>query len=315
MHHDNRPQDFTVSATLPYSSKPEEFRCNHLHLMVGDTCVVDTDRGPNFAVVTRSRMKAQGKKCCKRLRNVIRKATKRDIESNMRLRERETELYHMVRAKVEENELKMKVSKVSVPLDEKRVVVYFTAEERVDFRDIVKSLSSELKMKIEMRQMGIRDEAKMLGGSGICGQKLCCSSFLGEFAPVSIRMAKDQNLSLNPAKISGVCGRLMCCLIYENAFYKEMQKIVPRTGKAVTTPQGKGKVVVADFLKARVTVDLGENGVASFEASEVELVNKPQPQKQSKKGKRAADKTKDGPNKKNETSGQAVSEKRKDEKT
>ncbi len=314
MQQDNRTPDFTVSATLPYSSKPEEFRCNHLHLKVGDTCVVDTDRGPDFAVITGSRVKAQGKKCCKRLRNVIRKATKRDIESNMRLRKRETEIYGLARKKVEENELKMKVSQVSVTLDEKRVIVYFTAEERVDFRDIVKSLASELKMKIEMRQMGIRDEAKMLGGSGVCGQKLCCSSFLGKFAPVSIRMAKDQNLSLNPAKISGVCGRLMCCLIYENDFYKEMQKIVPRTGKAVITPQGNGKVIVADFLKSRVTVDLGENGVASFDASEVELVNKPQQQKHGKKEKRAVDKTRNRPNGKNETSGQTISEKRKDEK-
>jgi cell fate regulator YaaT (PSP1 superfamily) len=175
--------------------------------------------------------------------------------------------------------LKIKISVVEMSFDEKRAVIYFTSEERVDFREIVKAIAIEKDVRIEMRQLGIRDEAKMIGGSGVCGFKLCCSGFLTDFAPVSIRMAKDQNMSLNPAKILGVCGRLMCCLTYEQNFYREMQKTVPRTGKAVNTPEGRGRVIVADFLRSRVTVLLEEEkGVMTFEAAQVSLVYPPQQQ-------------------------------------
>lgn len=277
--------DYTVAVVFRHSARQMEFRCNHLDLRVGDRCVVDTERGPGIAVVSRSRLKAHGRRCPKPLRNVLRKATGHDIEADKRNEEKEKLIYREARRKVLEREIRMKISQVEVTFDEKRAIIYFTADERVDFRDMVKSLAAELNVRIEMRQVGVRDEARMIGGNGVCGFKLCCSSFLTDFVPVSIRMAKDQNLSLNPVKISGVCGRLMCCLMYEQDFYKEMQKVVPRTGKTVMTPEGRGKVLVADFLRSRVTVNLeDEKGVKTFEAAQVQLLAPPQQQRQRQKG-------------------------------
>lgn len=278
--------DYTVSVVFRHSERGVEFRCNHLELMVGDKCVVDAERGPGVGVVNRTRLKAPGRRSARPLRNVLRKATERDLEVDRRNAEKEKRIYAEARRKIQEYELRMKLSQVELTFDEKRAIIYFTAEERVDFRDMVKGLAAAHDVRIEMRQVGVRDEARMIGGHGVCGFKLCCSSFLGDFMPVSIKMAKDQNLSLNPVKISGVCGRLMCCLMYEQDFYKEMQKIVPRTGKTVMTPDGRGKVLVADFLRARVTVNLDEEkGVKTFEASEVQLVFPPQQQQQKQRPK------------------------------
>ncbi|MBI5637365.1 MAG: hypothetical protein HZA03_05280 [Nitrospinae bacterium] len=277
--------DFTVGVTFRHSARAAEFRCNHLDLRVGDACVVDTERGPCIGTVNRSRIRAEGRRCHKQLRNVLRKASPRDIEVDKRNIEKEKEIYRGARQKIKEQRIRMKLSQVEVTFDEKRAIIYFTSEDRVDFREMVKQLAAECNVRIEMRQVGVRDEAKQLGGHGICGVKLCCSSFLADFAPVSIKMAKDQNLSLNPVKISGVCGRLMCCLTYEQDFYKEMQKIVPRTGKTVITPEGRGKVLVADFLRQRVTVIVeGEKGIMVFEAAQVQLAFPPQQQQQKRPG-------------------------------
>lgn len=276
--------DFTVGVTFRHSARAAEFRCNHLDLRVGDACVVDTERGPCIGTVNRSRIKAEGRRCHKQLRNVLRKASPRDLEVDKRNIEKEKEIYRGARQKIQEYRIRMKLSQVEVTFDERRAIIYFTSEDRVDFREMVKQLAAECNVRIEMRQVGVRDEAKQLGGNGICGFKLCCSSFLQDFAPVSIKMAKDQNLSLNPVKISGVCGRLMCCLTYEQDFYKEMQKIVPRTGKTVITPEGRGKVLVADFLRQRVTVMVeGEKGIMVFEAAQVQLAFPPQQQQQGKR--------------------------------
>jgi len=278
--------DFTVGVSFRHSAKPEDYRCNHLPLQVGDTCVVDTEHGPSIGKVSRGRMKAVGRKCCHRLRNVIRKATSEDLEKEKRILEKEAEIYRFGRKKIDEFELKMRLGHLEVTYDEKRVILYFTADNRVDFRDMVKAIASELDLKVEMRQVGIRDEAKKLGGCGICGEGLCCTSFLDDFAPVSIRMAKDQGLSLNPAKISGVCGRLMCCLNYENDFYREMQKIVPKPGKAVKTPQGRGRVISSDYFKKQVVVDFGgEIERMTFNADEVSLFFPPQQKGSGKKNK------------------------------
>jgi len=272
--------DFTVAVSFPYSARPEDYRCNHLHLGVGDECIADTENGPALGTVARARMKVKGRRCCHRLRNIIRKATEEDLKISYRIRQKEKEAYQAARRAIEEYELDMKLNHLEITWDEKRAIVFFTSEDRVDFRDMVKSIASHLKLKIEMRQIGARDEARMLGGAGICGCKLCCSSFLKEFAPVSIRMAKDQGLSLNPSKISGVCGRLMCCLNYEDKYYREMHKIVPRVGKTVITPSGKGKVINADYLRERVTVDLGDDGRETFQASEVTTGQRDQKKKQ-----------------------------------
>jgi len=271
--------DYTVAITFRNNARPVEFRCNHLELKVGDYCIVDSDRGASIGMVERARMKMLGRRSTRPLKNVLRKATPYDLEVNLRNREKEKQLFGMARRKISDARLRMKLSHVEITFDEKRAIIYFTSEDRVDFRDMVKSLAADMNVRIEMRQVGVRDEARILGGSGICGFKLCCSSHLPDFVPVSIRMAKDQNLSLNPTKISGVCGRLMCCLIYEQDFYKEMQKTVPRTGRTVITPEGRGKVLVADFLRSRVTVNLdAEGGIMTFEAAQVQLANPPQAQ-------------------------------------
>ncbi len=278
--------EYTVAVTFRHSARALEFRCNHLELRVGDQCVVDTERGPCIGTVQRARLKVEGRRCPRALRNVIRKATAKDLEVDKRNYDKEKEIYSLARDKIKAQGLKMKLSQVEVTFDEKRAIIYFTADERVDFREMVKGLAAECNVRIEMRQIGVRDEARQLGGAGICGFKLCCSTFLPDFAPVSIKMAKDQNLSLNPTKISGVCGRLMCCLMYEQDFYKEMQKIVPRTGKTVITPEGRGKVLVADFLRQRVTVNVeGEKGIMVFEAAQVQPAFPPQQQQQPKKNR------------------------------
>jgi cell fate regulator YaaT (PSP1 superfamily) len=281
--------DYTIAVSFRHGARAEDYRCNHLTLKVGESCIVDTEHGPNIGTVSRARIKLEGRRCPHRLRNVIRKATKYDLQKEARLKEREAEIYAVAKRRIVDSELKMKLGHLEVTYDEKRVILFFTAENRVDFRDMVKSLASEFGTKVEMRQLGIRDEAKKLGGCGVCGEGLCCSSFLTDFMPVSIRMAKDQGLSLNPTKISGVCGRLMCCLNYENDFYKEMQKVVPKPGKAVHTPNGQGRVISSDYLRQRVYVDLGhDRDRETFEASDVELVYKPQQnqgEKKPKKGK------------------------------
>ncbi len=290
MQSDVIEEDFTIAVSFRHSAKPEDYRCNHLNLSVGDLCVVDSERGPAIGSVARAKMKFRGKSCCHkkagRLRNVIRKATSYDEESYNRIGEKEREINSIASRKVSDSELKMKISYVEVTYDEKRAIISYTSDGRIDFRSMVKSLSKELDVRVEMRQVGSRDEAKMMGGAGVCGQKLCCSSFLTDFSPVSIRMAKDQGLSLNPSKISGACGRLMCCLNYENSFYKEMQKVVPRVGKTVDTPDGRGKVIVADYLRSKVTVYLGDDKRETFEASSVSTIKHEQQQrKPGKKGK------------------------------
>ena len=283
MQEESSNGDFTIAVSFRHNAKAYEFRCNHLRLKVGDPCVVDTERGPNIGVVTRARIKAPGRRHVGRIKNVIRKATRRDLKLDNRNRELEGRIYRLARRKIEEQELKMKVSHVEVTFEEMRAIIYYTSEGRIDFRDMVKGISSELDVRIEMRKLGIRDEAKMQGGCGICGHALCCTTFLHEFAPVSIRMAKDQNLSLNNSKISGVCGRLMCCLVYENDFYREMQKTVPRLGRSVMTPRGRGRVIIADYLRERVTVELQEGGREVFDAKEVSI---PEPQQAQKKPKK-----------------------------
>lgn len=262
-------EDITVAVVCGSSNIPREFRCNHLQLKVGDSCVVDTDDGPRIGVISRARMKVPGKRCKRRLKNVIRKATTDDLEIDAKKRDRELEIYKCARKRVGEARLDIKISCVEVDNNQSHAVIYFTSESRVDYRDVVRSIASELDMKVEMRKMGIRDEAKMMGGCGICGCSLCCTTFLPEFAPVSIRMAKEQHLSLNQTTISGVCGRLMCCLVYENDFYKEMRKKMPKMGKTVITPDGNGRVVNSDYLRSRVTVDMGDGKHKIFNADEV----------------------------------------------
>jgi cell fate regulator YaaT (PSP1 superfamily) len=162
--------------------------------------------------------------------------------------------------KINQHELEMKLVDAEYTFDRNKIIFYFTADGRVDFRELVRDLAAVFRTRIELRQIGVRDEAKMLGGIGPCGRVLCCSSFLGDFEPVSIKMAKDQNLSLNPTKISGLCGRLMCCLKYENDIYEEAKQLLPDIGERISTPDGEGRVVALNLLERRVQVELRETG-------------------------------------------------------
>lgn len=163
----------------------------------------------------------------------------------------------------------MKLVKTEILLDRSKALFYFTSEKRVDFRELVRDLAAEFRMRIEMRQIGVRDEAKMISGIGSCGKELCCRKFLNRFELVSVKMAKEQNLALNPAKISGICGRLMCCLAYEFPTYMELKKDLPKVGKHISTRAGKGKIIRQNVLSRTVTVELEEGGEITIDASEI----------------------------------------------
>lgn len=190
------------------------------------------------------------------LKPILSKATAKDIEKDVQNRRDAEKALKIGKKKVSAHRLEMKLIHVEYTFDRSKMIFYFTADGRVDFRELVKDLASEFRTRIELRQIGVRDEAKLLGGIGPCGRPLCCSTFLGDFIPVSIKMAKDQGLSLNPTKISGLCGRLMCCLKYENDSYEEAKKELPDYGKEILTPEGKGKVVGLNLLSRVVKVRL-----------------------------------------------------------
>jgi cell fate regulator YaaT (PSP1 superfamily) len=223
-----------------------------------DFVIVETVRGVEFGKVVTARKQVGENDVVLPLKKVLRIADAKDrliVEENKAAAE---EAYHICCQKVEEHKLDMKLVDVEYTFDRNKVVFFFTADGRVDFRDLVKDLASIFRTRIELRQIGVRDEAKMLGGIGPCGRMLCCSTFLGDFEPVSIKMAKDQNLSLNPTKISGLCGRLMCCLKYENDEYESAKEMLPDLGEIIKTPNGKGKVVGLNILERVLQIELIE---------------------------------------------------------
>ena len=220
-----------------------------------DHVIVETARGVEYGTVVLPNMEVEDEKITQPLKNVIRKATKDDDEREKRNREKEKDAYKVCQEKILKHGLEMKLINAEYTFDNNKVLFYFTADGRVDFRELVKDLASVFRTRIELRQVGVRDETKILGGIGICGRPLCCHSYLADFAPVSIKMAKEQSLSLNPTKISGICGRLMCCLQNEAQVYEELNRKLPRVGDNVTTPDGlKGEVRETNVLKQRVKV-------------------------------------------------------------
>ena len=232
--------------------------------------IVETARGIEFGRVVIARKQVEEHDVVLPLKKVLRIADSKDrliVEEN---KSAAKEAYEVCNQKVEEHELDMKLIDVEYTFDRNKFIFYFTAEGRVDFRELVKDLAAILRTRIELRQIGVRDEAKMLGGIGPCGRMLCCSTYLGDFEPVSIKMAKDQNLSLNPTKISGLCGRLMCCLKYENDEYETAKEQLPDLGEMVTTPNGTGKVVGLNILERVLQVELVEQGrVLEFTLEEI----------------------------------------------
>ncbi len=241
----------------------------------GDFAVVETVRGTEIGEVTLTNRNIPEENIVSPLKPVLRKATDEDIKKIDKIREKEKKAFEICVEKINYHKLNMHLVEVEYTFDENKILFYFTAEGRVDFRELVKSLASVFKTRIELRQIGVRDEAKMLGGIGVCGRPICCNSFLGDFQPVSIKMAKEQNLSLNPTKISGTCGRLMCCLKYEQSTYEEMLKFVPRVDAYVDTPDGKGTVIENNVLGGfvKVKIDRGDDSIINvYDAKDVVIL-------------------------------------------
>ncbi|NEU32523.1 stage 0 sporulation family protein [bacterium LRH843] len=234
------------------------FSPGSFNLEKGEAVIVETSRGVEYGRVVIGTKSVEENDVVLPLKQVIRVATQKDkltVQENL---DSAKKAFDVCTQKITEHDLDMKLVDVEYTFDRNKVLFYFTAEGRIDFRELVKDLAAIFRTRIELRQIGVRDEAKMLGGIGPCGRVLCCSSFLGDFEPVSIKMAKDQNLSLNPAKISGLCGRLMCCLKYENDMYEEAKKEMPDIGKQIQTPHGKGKVVGLNLLERLIQVELAD---------------------------------------------------------
>lgn len=243
-----------------------------------DAVIVETARGIEFGIVVVGPKKMDEKDLTAPLKNVIRKANSEDIEKQGKNKLKEVETFNICLEKIEKHKLEMKLIEVEYTFDNNKVIFYFTSEGRVDFRELVKDLASIFKTRIELRQIGVRDEAKMIGGLGPCGRTLCCSTFLGEFEPVSIKMAKEQDLSLNPTKISGICGRLMCCLKYEYETYEEILAKLPPLGAKVTTPRGVGIVVdtvtLLEIVKVRVKSEEDTEEIVPFLLEEIKELDK-----------------------------------------
>ena len=230
------------------------FDPNSVPLKIGDYVIVETARGVECGQVAMANKQLEDTEILFPLKKMIRKATEKDLECLKQNKEKEKKAFKICEEKILQHNLDMKLVDVEYTLDNNKILFYFTADGRVDFRALVKDLASVFRTRIELRQIGVRDEAKMLGGIGVCGRPFCCSSFLGEFQPVSIKMAKEQNISLNPSKISGNCGRLMCCLKYENEVYEDKLKRLPNVGAIVKTEEGEGEVDGVETLKERVKV-------------------------------------------------------------
>ena len=225
-----------------------------VNYVVGDHVIIDTARGAEFGICAGTNHVIPPKDVVAPLRKVLRKATPQDERIVAENRAKEKKAYEVCLQKIADHQLDMQLVSAEVAFDGSKILFYFTADERVDFRELVKNLASVFHTRIELRQIGVRDKAKMVGGLGICGRPFCCASFLDDFQPVSIKMAKTQNLSLNPTKISGTCGRLMCCLKYEQEAYEDLIRTSPKMESFVDTPEGRGTVVEIDLLRQRVKV-------------------------------------------------------------
>ncbi len=242
---------------------------------VGQAVIVETARGLEYGTVSMAVKEVSEEEIVAPLKEIVRLATPEDHAQVEKNRKKEKEAFLICEEKIAAHKLDMKLVDVEYTFDANKILFYFTADGRVDFRELVKDLASVFRTRIELRQIGIRDEAKMLGGIGICGRTLCCHSFLDGFHPVSIKMAKEQGLSLNPTKISGNCGRLMCCLKYEQNCYDEYYKIAPAVGAIVSTPQGKGVVQSVTMLKGIAKVKLdgeSEAQLTEFNFSDLKIL-------------------------------------------
>jgi cell fate regulator YaaT (PSP1 superfamily) len=259
-----------VGVRFKKAGKIYYFDPGDLSIQKDDFVIVETVRGVEYGKAVIAKKQVEENDVVLPLKKVVRIADQKDrmiVDEN---KEAAQEAYEVCNEKVTEHQLDMKLVDVEYTFDRNKIIFYFTADGRVDFRELVKDLAAIFRTRIELRQIGVRDEAKMLGGIGPCGRMLCCSTFLGDFDPVSIKMAKDQNLSLNPTKISGLCGRLMCCLKYENDEYESAKEQLPDLGEIIVTPHGEGKVVGLNILERILQVELkGQDRVLEYTLEEI----------------------------------------------
>ncbi|MCR5221553.1 MAG: stage 0 sporulation family protein [Lachnospiraceae bacterium] len=255
------------------------FDPKNLELKRGDHVIVETARGVEYGTIVMPPTMIEEEKITQPLKAVIRKATEADTETEKKNREKEKEAFKICQEKIRKHQLEMKLINAEYTFDNNKVLFYFTADGRIDFRELVKDLASVFRTRIELRQIGVRDETKILGGIGVCGRPLCCHTYLADFAPVSIKMAKEQNLSLNPTKISGICGRLMCCLKNEEETYEELNRKLPNVGDLVTVDgEGiKGEVASVNVLRqlVKVLVDVDdEKEIKEYPVSQLRFKTK-----------------------------------------
>ena len=269
-----KPSKFVIRIRLYGDGKTTLFNPEKISLKVGDEVIVETKDGQKLGVVVSNKTPNFRKDCAEPLPKVLRKAKPADFDEAVKNAELERKAKQVCLEQIKRLNLPMNLSRVSYVKENHKITFYFTADGRIDFRELVRALAHNLRSRIEMRQVGVRDEAKAINGYGICGQTLCCSSFLKEFTPVTIRMAKDQGLALNPSKISGVCGRLMCCLQYEHDVYRDLIKSFPRLGNRIETPEGWGKVIKNNILGKTVTIYLDDESYITYHLEELEGFSK-----------------------------------------
>lgn len=264
-----------VSIRFQEAGKSYHFDPGNLKLHLGDAVIVETESGPDIGYVSEEVFDIPAERLVKPLKPVVRHVDAHDLAEHEAKKVREKEAFDICMEKITSRELDMNLINAEYSFDGKKVTFFFTADGRVDFRELVKDLAAIFRVRIELRQIGARDQARMVGGLGLCGRELCCCTFLEGFVPVSIRMAKEQGLSMNPTKISGACGRLMCCLKYEQDAYEDAHARLPKQGDVVSTVQGNGVVVSVDILRERVAVRLEREDIADLEiipAEEVEVL-------------------------------------------
>jgi cell fate regulator YaaT (PSP1 superfamily) len=266
------PSKFAIGIRQQGQSASQQFDPQSLKLRVGEKVIVLTGFGEVLGTVASNKIIRTSPEKQPPLFKVVRKAQDKDLEWMKKKETFEQKGKIFCLEKIKELGLTMNLSRVFFFEEDKKITFFFTADGRVDFRELVRMLAAFMKSRIEMRQVGVRDEAKAIAGQGICGQDLCCSRFLDDFTPVTIRMAKDQGLALNPSKISGVCGRLMCCLQYEHEVYRELVGSMPKPGSRVQTPEGPGRVLKNIILEKQVTIALDDESFMTYDVSELEFI-------------------------------------------
>ncbi|MCI1944889.1 PSP1 domain-containing protein [Clostridium luticellarii] len=266
-----------VGVRFKKAGKIYYFSPDNLNIQKGNNVIVETARGIEFGKCVIKPKNIDESDIVPPLKNVLRIATEDDVKKYGENKRKEKDAFDICIEKIQQHNLKMKLIDVEYTFDNNKVIFYFTADGRVDFRELVKDLASIFRTRIELRQIGVRDEAKMIGGLGPCGRVMCCSTFLGDFVPVSIKMAKEQNLSLNPTKISGICGRLMCCLNYEQDTYERIRQKLPQKGSVVNTVYGRGEVmsnsVVKENIKVKIKGEDGEDMLKEIPIDEIEMIS------------------------------------------